>query len=554
MKRLNVTAGLMFNLVGGVLWGDVFASDKSNMNVLEIPEVMHDVSLPLREMALVTSNIPSVAREIPLFTAPPKLKTPYRFGEDKALQKLSGLPLETTTMLNFLGLGVGFPGFSPAFSPPDPNAAVGLTQIVEWVNVNFAVFNKQTGQLIAGPFPGNSLWQGFGGPCEADNNGDPIVVYDQIANRWVMTQFAVTAAPFMQCVAISTTSDATGTYNRYAFDFGTNFNDYGKLGIWPDAYYMSLVMFPNGAPDLVGAIPTAGGPAACALDRTNMLQGLSARPMQCFQPVPAAGNFLPSNLDGQTLPPAGSPNYFVGLNQDAQGNTFPNSIALWKFHVDWQTPANSSFNGPTALAVQPFNPIVCNDPNSDCIPQPGTNDKLEVLSDRMLYRLAYRNFGRYQSMVVNHNVQVGNQASGTRWYEIRVNNQGTPAIFQQGTYMQPSDNNISRWMGSIAMDKRGDIAMGYSISGIGMFPSIRYTGRLVTDPLNMMRVENTVVYGAGSQLIGSLERNRWGDYSSMAIDPVDDCTFWYTTQYTPVTGSQPNWSTRIVAFKFPQCR
>ena len=340
----------------------------------------------------------------------------------------------------------------------------------------------------------------------------------------MFTQFAVDAPPYMQCVAISTTADARGPYYRYAFNFNTNFNDYAKLGVWPDAYYFSVAMFPSGlSPDLT-AIPTKTGPAACALDRTRMLTGATARAMQCFQPQPETGLFLPADLDGATLPPTGAPNYFVGLLKNSQGVTNLNYLALWKYHVDWTTPSNSRFTGPTALKVATFNPVICSDDN--CIPQLGTTDKLDSLSDRLMYRLAYRNFGTYQAMVVNHTVKIGTFVAAPRWYEIRLNNLGQAAVYQQGSYTQNDGN--SRWMGSIAMDKRGNMALGYSTSGPNLYPSIRYTGRLATDPLNTMRTEKVVVAGGGHQTPpDNYPSNRWGDYSSMAIDPVDSCTFWY---------------------------
>ena len=552
MKRRNIIFWLTLSFFSGSLLAD---EPINNTPVKVILETAHDVSEPLSDMA--QSTIQSTFHVTPLRRVPLKLEPSRGILYDEAIQPTVGLLLNTTPGLSFLGLGGSFPGFTINSYPPDTNASVGLTQVVQWVNTSYAIFNKGTGQLILGPTHGNALWAGFGGSCEVDNDGDPIVKYDRIANRWVMTQFAFAVdgnrnpvPPYYQCVAVSKTSNAAGAYNRYSFSFGSDFNDYGKLGVWPDAYYMSFNMFPPGfAPDLT-AVPTHYGPSACALDRASMLAGTAAT-MQCFQPQPAAGIFLPADLDGAALPPVGSPNYFVGLLQNAQGVTSQTNVALWKFHVDWQHPNNSSFSGPVALKVASFNPIICNnDPGADCAVQPQTSQKLEVLADRLMYRLAYRNFGLYQSMVVNHNVQVGNSVPGTRWYEIRVNNQGTATVYQQGTYSQLDSNG--RWMGSIAMDKLGNMALGYSISSATIFPSIRYTGRNVTDPINTMRTEKTIVTGQGSQLAIPGDSNRWGDYSSMAIDPSDDCTFWYTTEYVKTTGIA-HWSTWIASFKFPTC-
>lgn len=549
MKGLNIIFGLITALCGSLF---AEASLAATPPVRVIPEVKHNVSKPLREMTDTQRLIAQPTHQIaPLYKVPLKLNPSYLVQKDEAIQAGIGLDLVTTPGLSFLGLGVGFPGFTVNVIPPDTNASVGLTQIVQWVNNSYVVFNKATGRRILGPLPGNTLWSGFGGLCETSNRGDPIVKYDRIANRWVLTQFAFNTdnnnqkiPPYFQCIAVSTTPDATGTYNRYSFNFGTDFNDYGKLGVWPDAYYMSFVVFGTAPPDFVTAPAQAA--EACAYDRTNMLAG-NAATMQCSKPTPPAGIFLPADLDGATLPPVGAPNSFVGLFQNANGVTLQDRLAMWKFHVDWKNPYNSRFSGPIAVMVDPFNPTVCNDPDMNCAVQPGTNANLDVLSDRPMYRLAYRNFGRIQSMVVNHTVQTPGQIPGIRWYEIRMNNQGTAIVYQQGTYTQQDGN--ARWMGSMAMDKNGNIALGYSVSGPSLFPSIRYTGREFYDPRNTMRTELTIANGGGSQLAG----NRWGDYSSMAIDPSDDCTFWYTTEYIQTSGNY-NWSTVIASFKFPTCR
>jgi len=209
------------------------------------------------------------------------------------------------------------------------------------VNAEFAVFDKATGALLAGPTEGNALWAGFGGGCETNNDGDPIVQYDKIANRWILTQFSVTTLPYTECVAVSTTSDATGTYNRYAFSFGNNdFADYPKLGVWPDAYYMSFNIFVNGGGTFIGA-------DACALDRNAMLAGNPAQ-IICFQQPSTVNSLLPSDMDGTIQPAAGEPAFFM--------NFAKNVIQLWKFHVDFTTPANSTFTGPTVLPVATFTP------------------------------------------------------------------------------------------------------------------------------------------------------------------------------------------------------
>ena len=486
-----------------------------------------DVSPALRD-------IPSAQRAQRLFIRPvgPLPFPPVPEQPDQALQTTVYAQIATSAGLNFAGVGNGDYGFAPNAAPPDTNLAVGATQVVQWVNESFAVFDKATGAIVSGfPKAGNTLWAGFGGGCETNNDGDPIVQYDKAANRWVMTQFSVSTTPYLQCVAVSTTSDATGPYNRYAFSYGTTqFPDYPKLGVWPDAYYISYNIFNNAR--------TFAGAKVCAFDRTAMLAGAVAT-QQCFQLSTSYGGLLPSDLDGTIVPPAGAPNTFMNFGS--------NSLNLWKFHADFAAPSNATFTGPTNLAVAAFSPA-CG--GGTCIPQPNTSQQLDSLADRLMYRLAYRRFtDGHESLVVNHSVKAsGNKHSqivGIRWYEVR-NPNSTPTVFQQGTY---SPDSINRWMGSIAMDKFGNMAMGYSASSSSTFPSIRYTGRLPTDPLGAMETENSVLTGGGSQLSNL---SRWGDYSALSVDPVDDCTFWYTTEYLKSSGTF-NWSTRIAAFKFPGC-
>lgn len=488
-------------------------------------EIKHDVSPPLR--AIARAPQPRRSREAePVRPLPVQL--PRIEQEDPVVQRTLAPLVGTTPGLNFAGVGNGDYGFVPDAAPPDTNGAAGATQFVQWVNESFAVFNKKDGALTLGPVAGNSLWSGFGGGCEANNDGDIIVQYDKINNRWIFTQFSVSTTPYLQCVAVSTTSDATGTYNRYAFNYGsTEFPDYPKLGVWPDAYYISFNMFTN----------RFTGAQVCAYNGAAMRSGAAATQV-CFHLSSSFGGLLPSDLDGSTLPPTGSPNFFLNFGT--------NSLNLWKFHVDFAHPASSTFTGPTNIGVAAFTPA-CN--GAACIPQPGTPQKLDSLADRLMYRLAYRNFGDHQSLVVNHSVSVGakgqSQTVGVRWYELR-NPNGTPTVYQQGTF---SPDSTYRWMGSIAMDKVGNMALGYSASSGSLFPSIRYTGRLATDPLGTMQTENLIKAGGGSQL---KNLNRWGDYSSMAVDPRDDCTFWYTTEYLTSNGTF-NWSTQIASFKFPSC-
>ena len=524
--HLFFTAGLIaFNLaVPCVMHGD----DHGPVEVTH--ETKHDVSPPLRS-ARATSPGAENLRERPLRPIPQNVLA--NNVDDPVVQSHVGPRVGTTTGLNFAGVGQGDYGFTDQYAPPDTNGAVGATQYVQWVNTYLAVFDKTTGAIAAGfPKAGNAVWAGFGGGCETNNDGDPIVQYDKAAGRWILTQFSVSTLPYLQCVAVSTTSDATGAYNRYAFSYGnTQFPDYPKLGVWPDGYYISYNIFNNGQ--------TFGGAKVCAFDRTNMLAGVAATQL-CFQLSTSFGGLLPSDLDGATAPPAGSPNFFLNFGT--------NSLNLWKFHADFTTPANATLTGPANIPVAAFTPACSG--GGACIPQPSTNQKLDSLADRLMYRLAYRHFVNNESLVVNHAVAVGsnkrNRVTSVRWYELR-NPNGAPSVFQQGT-LDASDG-IHRWMGSIAMDKVGNIALGYSASSGSVFPSIRYTGRVPTDVLGTMEAENSIMIGGGSQL-SSLAR--WGDYSSMTVDPVDDCTFFYTTEYLKTSGTF-NWSTRIASFKFPGC-
>jgi hypothetical protein len=487
-------------------------------------EIKHDKSPPLRTI-------------LPKFTSKGnKIRAEHRFPRQPGgAQPDSVVQTSTAAAATAPTAGVGWKGLSANGSlPPDPNAAVGPNNVVEIVNQHFAVYSK-TGTLQYGPADTNTIWAGFGGDCETYDDGDATVAYDRLADRWVIQQFAISGPYFygtgeyLECIAVSATSSPTGAWYRYAFNgFGDEFPDYPKLGVWPDAYYTTYNLFFGGF--------IYDGPEVCAYDRSKMLLGQTAT-QQCHTVGdPNLNGLLPSDVDGSTPPPAGSPNYLLGIDA-----TSGNTLAFYKFHVDWSTPGNTTFTGGT-VSVAPFN-LACG--GSNCIPQKNVNQKLDSLGDRLMYRLAYRNFGDHESLVVTHSVAT-NTATGIRWYEIRDPG-GTPSVYQQGTY-GPADG-LYRWMGSGAMDKNGDIALGYSVSNGSMFPSLGYTGRLAGDPLGTMtQGENTMKAGAGSQT----QYERWGDYSSMSIDPSDDCTFWYTNEFLPATGNF-NWTTWIGSFQLPGC-
>ncbi len=452
-------------------------------------------------------------------------------ASDPVVQRSGTSSAAVTAGIGFDGIGLGLGSYSPSYAPPDTTGAVGASQYVQWVNADLAVFDKISGALIYGPVAGSTLFQGLGGACAARNDGDPIVQYDKAADRWVLSQFAVPggSAGYWQCVAVSKTSDATGGYSLYAFQY-PQFNDYPKMGVWPDGYYTTFNMFTN----------TFQGARACAYDRTKMLAGLPAT-QQCFQLSSSYGGLLPADVDGVTAPPVGTPNYLV--------NRLSNALGFWKFHVDWSNAANTTLTGPSQISVAAFN-AACG--GGACIPQPGTSQKLDSLADRLMFRLAYRNTGGVERLVVNHAVMVNNtrkQGSGNaavRWYEIR--NMGTvPAIFQQSSY---SPDTSFRWMGSAAMDKQGNMALAYSVASSVLKPGLAFATRAAGDALSTLGTESTIVFGGGSQLTNL---SRWGDYTHMSIDPVDDCTFWYTGQYLKADGTF-NWSTRIASFKIIGCQ
>jgi hypothetical protein len=506
----------------------------SPVSVLTHPQMMreskHDVTaVRLREVPPI---VPAPRQSPPIHDFIKKAPLPYQ--PDSAVQAQADLPVAAVLGLNFEGLGAGLGG--GVGDPPDTNLSVGDDQVVETINFLFGVFDKSTGNLVYGPAALTTLWSGFGGSCENLGRGDPVVVFDKAAQRWIIAQMAgftplpTVFPPDTECVAVSQTSDATGNYYRYAFTLNPGeFVDYVKLGVWPDAYYLL-----NNSLDISGG--TVKAPQLCALDRSQMLAGAAAT-AQCFFPDGIYSLLLPSDLDGSKPPPPDSPNYFIGPDRQSSA-----VLDLFKFHVDFSNPSNSTFTGPTQIPVQPYNDL------SQGIPQPGVSNVLSALPGTMMYRLAYRNFGDHESLVVNHTVDAGNGIAGIRWYEIRDPGATVPTVYQQGTFSPDSEH---RWMGSIAMDGAGDIALGYSISSSSVYPSIGFTGRVPSDPLGIMEAETILFSGTGS-LIGSGSFARWGDYTSMSIDPVNDCTFWYANEYLTQTGPPPV-HTRIASLSFPAC-
>jgi len=467
---------------------------------------------------------------------------------DPVEQNSPGPPTSITTGLSLLGLDNAQ---SCGCEPPDTNAAVGDTQVVEWVNVAYAVYNKTTGAMELGPVQGNLLWQSLGGACFNDNDGDIIAQWDRTAHRWLLSQNVFEGPPYYACVAVSTTSDATGSYYEYQFPLGNDFPDYPKWGIWPTGYFQTNNAFPNNGNGYVNV---------CAYNSAKLLVGDRSAEQICFQTSDNDTSLLPGDLDSNTPPPANQDEFLIGSYLEDPNNSH---LYLYSMHPVFSNPTQSTFTGnnlanPIAVpAYTPFCPL-----SEFCVPQNGTTEKVDALGDRVMYRFSYWDDGPLanvnptagrlpqQHWYVNHVVTASGNQAGVRWYEFRANVRTSTLndvrLFQSGTFAP--DSNY-RWMASVAQDKVGDIAVGYSLSSTSVFDSIYMAGRVPTDPLGQLEAEVPLTVGTGSQSGG----DRWGDYSSMMIDGSDGCTFWYTQEYyiTPAGGSQ--WQTRLNSFKFNSC-
>jgi len=506
--------------------------------VTVIPESSHGLTPSLRSLAARSGAVSVMDRDDEEGEEETGTSARAIWQADPVVQRNAGAKLVTLPGLNLAGLGLGFTGpqgpFTFSWVPSDSNASVGATQVVEVVNVSMAVFDKTSGTPTLGPLLMKHLWDGVSAACASKSGNpkpiDPIVIYDKQAGRWVL-EGATLNPPYYTCFAVSNTGDATGTYTAYAFALPQNGFTTPRFSIWPDGYYLSMYSINTGYV----------GPAACVVNRAQMLAGQTAT-MQCFS-TPEIGigisGMMPSDMDGATPPPAGSPNYFM-----VQGPAGSNSLYLYRLHVDFTTPANSSFTGPTVISVAPYTQGAL----GAVVPQLGTTQKLMAIGTWVMHRVAYRYFSQanppYDSLVLTHTVSV-DKHTGVRWYELR-NLDSSPTVFQQGTYSP--DSNF-RWMPSIAQDQFGDIAVGYSVSSSAMYPSIRYSGRAASDPLGTLEAEGTIFNGNGHQEASI----RWGDFTSMALDPTDDCTFWYTNQYMGASGDY-DWGTRLFSFRFPACQ
>jgi hypothetical protein len=473
------------------------------------------------------------------------------------------LPVNTSIpapMANFVGLSneANFNIFGFRVNPPDPNGEVGPNHYVEMVNLVFAVYSK-TGTLLLGPVDTGTLWTGFAVSDCLDPSGDPVVLYDQLADRWILTQFTTAGPEYFNCIAISVTGDPTGAYYRYAFSTGLNFPDYPKYGVWTDSYVITTREFG----------PTVEyGIGVYALEKNKMINGLpGARAVSFFLDGNAPGmlplvgdGLLPGDIDGKQKPMLDTAIPIVGTQDDGggYGATF-DALNIWDLKVKWRSTPVASLALNTQLPVASFDSAFpCAPTSRDCLPQPGITDPsqyLDILSyrQRPTFRLAYRNFKSYETLVTNQSVEALPGVAGVRWYEIRRDAAETYSVFQQGTFA-PNDG-IHRWMGSVAQNKKGGMALGYSVvNGTTVHPGIRYTGRLSGDPLGQMTLgEGTIINGSGVQ---TTTNSRWGDYTDMTVDPTDDCTFWYVNEYYAVSGTPADtrpWQTRIASFKLPGC-
>jgi hypothetical protein len=591
----------LFAAAGAVADGSTASIDTVIVN----RAVAHDVSPPLSPV--------SAAAAAP--RAPgPYYAAPVVVQRTNVEQRSQGSKPPATLAASFDGLGIGFngpQGSGRSGNPSDNSLAVGPNHIVQTVNSRMAIFAKKgsmfdtTGKVLYGSVSTNNVFKGFTGTCEARNNGDAVVRYDQLADRWliVMPIFSrlahrpdqpsataprdraqvsvpgVTGRPgtpatlyqppppdsvtlaaqqggrggrgggrgaapegpegvYAMCYAVSTGPDPLGAYYRYEF-LRPLFPDYPRPAIWPDGYYIPTSTGDNRISDSV-----ATQKHACVADRAKMLAGETATE-QCL--IIHNVNFLNNaDLDGTALPPAGAPNIMMAAGGTQLDSVYADSVILvWQMHVDWTDPSKTRVTGPERLPVAPYQ-YLCNGQLSSCVPQPGTDRRLDSQGDKIMARLVYRRIGNRESIVGVHSVNTSAGGGGVRWYEFRVGANRKVSLFQQGTY---APDSLYRWMASPAMDRLGNIGIGYSFGGLPHFPGQRFAGRLANDPLGQLTLRETVLVEGEASQTNTL---RWEDYTQTAVDPSDDCTIWYVGDYLKKDAT--SYSTRIGAFRMPGCR
>src|SRR5215475_6257382 len=529
---------------------------------------------------------------------PPVMKSPP--GAAAIEQRSPGALPGAALVASFDGLGAGFEGPQGAAAlrnPSDNSLAVGPDHIMQTVNTRMAIFTKKgkrfdtTGKVLYGPVPNNTVFKGFGGMCEATNNGDTVVRYDQLADRWLVVmpifrrgpirpdqpqagragdpaQLSVPGqkgqpgppaplfvpppippdqqpqrrqggqagqsgpqGPYSICYAISTSPDPFGSYYRYEF-LRPLFPDYPRPAIWSDGYY----------------VPTSTGDDviqkhACVVERAKMLRGEPARE-QCV--IIDGVNFLNNaDIDGKGLPPPGAPNIMMAAGGTQLKNVLEDDgIFVWKFHVDWENPADTKINGPEKIAVAPYH-YLCGGQLTNCVPQPDVDRRLDAQGDKIMARLVYRKMAGDESLVAVHSVNNMAGGGGVRWYEFQIAKDRGVRLRQQGTY---APDGFYRWMASPAIDRFGNIGIGYSFGGAPNFAGQRFAARRADDPLGKLTLRETVLTeGEAAQNV-----MRWEDYAQTALDPSDDCTIWYVGDY--LKKGETNYSSRIGAFRLPGCR
>ncbi len=551
---MQVKTSLTLALSFLVLTSTPLAQGKSGDKIPDVAKaVRHDKSRPLREMA-PKIHPQGPPREIQNFR---KIRSTQPVQSTPGMDPVRQMSAEPASEMGQTPLSISFEGTSDEDNevvgggrivPPDTEGDVGLDYYIQMNNVVFEVFEKD-GNSVYGPVANNTLWSGFGGVCEDLNNGDPVVFYDQLADRWVFSQLAIGnqspvpgEADGHQCVAVSATDDPTGPYYRYDFrvspsqDGGYSYyaiNDYPKLGLWPDGYYVTVNEF-QCQNVWFWTICTYSGARVAALERDRMLAGEAAGMVSFLLPGDQNFSLQPSHWEGPTPPPEGSPNHFLQIfDSEDNGSTGDDGYRLWDFSVDWKNPGLSRFESLEMVPTVEFDSNLCG--YAACVPQPSPGELLDTLSQFTMFRVMYRNFaGSHEALVVNHTVDAdGNDTAGIRWAELRKTQPSGPwTLHQTGTFAP--DDGMHRWMGSIAMDGAGNIALSYSLSGTTQFPSLAYATRCAGDPLGeLLGGEQICHWGSGSQTGSS---NRWGDYSTISVDPVDDRTFWFTNEYYKATG------------------
>ena len=560
--------------------------------------VVHDRSAPLDALVSPPADERSVLRESRARRAAPR--SPATAPRDIEQTEPGHRP-PARLVASFEGLGAGFTGPQGSArlrNPSDNSLAVGRDHIVQIVNSRMAIFTKKgsrfdsTGRVLYGPVETRNVFRGFGGPCEQRNNGDAVVRYDQLANRWliVMPIFSritdqedprpmpkdgeparqslvgvhgqpgaatrlyepppappdteaarrdtvrrrppqPTTGVYAMCYALSVGTDPFGPYYRYEF-IRPLFPDYPRPAVWPDGYYL----------------PTSTGDNviqkhACVVDRAKMLVGGDATE-QCV--IVDGVNFLNNaDLDGTALPPRGAPNIVMAAGGKQLEKIMEDSVILaWSFHVDWRDPSRTRLDGPTRIPVAPYH-YLCDGQLTNCVPQSGTDRRLDAQGDKLMARLVYRRVAGHESIVAVHSVNTNAGGGGVRWYEFRLDKHRAPVLYQQGTY---APDSAYRWMASAAMDKHGNIGIGYSYGARGEFAGQRFAGRLASDPLGRLTLKENVLAAGEAPQTNTL---RWEDYTQTAVDPSDDCTIWYVGDY--LKQGESSYSTRIGAFRLPGC-